>query len=261
MTWFTKPKKPNGQYVTLTVENAPDMDAYTVRPASALPVKHPGILVFQEAYGVNDHIRDVANRFAALGFVVIAPELYHRTGARVEGDYADFKALGPHFNALTNEGTVADGRAAFSWLVSQPDVDSARIAAIGYCMGGRAAYLANSAARLAASVSYYGGGIAPALLDRAPRLNGPQLFFWGGKDARIPPEQHRSVADALRAAGKPFVDVEFSEAEHGFFCDQRPSYHAPSARQSWKLTLQFLEEHLGAFGAQPGSEKGPPIES
>lgn len=245
MIWMTKPKQPSGAYVTLHVDNAPDMDAFTVRAGAG--TRRPGIVVFQEAFGVNDHIRDVASRFAALGFVAVAPELYHRTGARVEGDYGDFKALGPHFNALTNEGMVADIRAAFAWLVAQPDVDPARIAAVGYCLGGRAAYLANAAVPLAASVSYYGGGIAPGLLDRAPKLDGPQLFFWAGKDARILPEHHRAVADALHAANKPFVNVEFSEADHGFFCDQRASYHAPSARQSWALTLQFLRDHLGVF--------------
>ena len=111
-------------------------------------------------------------------------------------------------------------------------------------MGGRAAYLANATTPLAASISYYGGGIAEGLLDRAPSLHGPQLFFWGGRDRRITPDHQRAVADALRAAGRTFVSVEFSHSEHGFFCDQRASYDPVAARQSWALALAFLREHV-----------------
>jgi carboxymethylenebutenolidase len=97
---------------------------------------------------------------------------------------------------------------------------------------------------LAAAISYYGGGIAPALLDRATHLRGPHLFFWGGRDAGIPPEKRRAVADAVRDAGKRFVDVEFSDADHGFFNEELERGNPRAARESWALGRAFLENAL-----------------
>jgi carboxymethylenebutenolidase len=232
-----------GQFIPLAVGDGTSMQGYVVRPVSA--GRKPGLIVFQEAFGVNAHIRDVATRFAAQGFVVVAPELYHRTGTHVEGSYDNFAALGPHFQALTTDGMAADARAAHAWLAADPEVGSSRIAAIGYCMGGRAAFIANSELPLAASVSYYGGGIAPSLLDRVSRLHGPQLLCWGGKDTHIAPEQTRAIDDALRAAGKPYTTVTFGEADHGFFCDQRSAYHPDVAAEAWALTIAFLARTTG----------------
>jgi len=232
-----------GHFFPLNVDDGSRMQSYVVRPADA--GRKPGLIVLQEAYGVNGHIRDVAARFAAQGFVVVAPELYHRTGTHVEGRYDDFAAIGPHFNALTTDTLAADVRAAHTWLSSDPEVDDARIAAIGYCMGGRAAFLANTELPLAAAVSYYGGGIATQLLDRVSKLHGPQLLCWGGRDTHIPPEQTRAIDDALRAADKPYTTVTFGEAGHGFFCDQRSAYHPDVAAEAWALTIAFLARTTG----------------
>lgn len=224
-------------WVTLSVDDGTAMRAFVANPAGRA---RGGILVFQEAYGVNAHIRDVATRFAKQGLLAIAPELYHRTATGFEGVYDDFASVQPHFQKMTTEGLAADARAAYTWLAEVANADRDNIVASGYCMGGRVSFIANSELPLRAAVSYYGGGIAPALLDRVGRLHGPQLFFWGGKDTHIPPEVHRPIADAMRAAGKPFIDVEFSEAGHGFFCDARPAYNPKAAKESWALTLSFL---------------------
>jgi carboxymethylenebutenolidase len=232
-----------GRFVPLDVDDGTTMQAFVARPVDA--GRKPGLILFQEAYGVNDHIRDVATRFAALGFVVVAPELYHRTGTHVEGPYDDFAALGPHFNAITIDGLAADARAAYTWLTNDPEADASRIASIGYCMGGRAAFLANAELPLAASVSFYGGGIATQLLDRVDRLHGPQLLCWGGKDTHIPPEHTRAIDDALRAAEKPYTTVTFGEAGHAFFCDQRPAYQPEAAAEAWALTIAFLARTTG----------------
>jgi carboxymethylenebutenolidase len=233
----------DGHFVPLDVDDGTTMQAFVVRPVAA--GRKPGLIVLQEAFGVNDHIRDVATRFAAQGFVVIAPELYHRTGTHVEGRYDDFAALGPHFKAITTDTLAADVRAAYARLAADPEVDRSRIAAIGYCMGGRAAFLANAELPLAAGVSYYGGGIATQLLDRAGALHGPQLLCWGGKDTHIPPDQTRAIDDALRAAGTPYTSVTFGEADHGFFCDQRSAYHPDVAAEAWTLTIAFLARTTG----------------
>lgn len=164
---------------------------------------------------------------------------------QIEGPYGDFAALGEHFNAITVDGLAADARAAHTWLTDDREVDTASIAAIGYCMGGRAAFLANAERPLAASVSYYGGGIATQLLDRVDRLHGPQLLCWGGRDIHIQPEQTRAIDDALRAANKPHTTVTFGEAGHAFFCDQWPAYQPDAASEAWALTIAFLARTTG----------------
>jgi carboxymethylenebutenolidase len=233
--------------VTIHVADGSTMDAFVARPCDE--DIHPAVIVLQEAFGVNGHIRDVAQRFAREGYVSIAPELYHRTAKCFVASYADFAAVMPHMRALTEEGLTADLRASFGWLTSNDFVRATAIAAVGFCMGGRVSFLADAVLPLKAAVSFYGGGIAPSsmspgLLQHAGNLQGPLLMFWGGKDQHIPPEQRRTVADTLLAAGKRFTYVAFSDADHGFFCDERPSYNPQAARQGWVLTLEFLHENV-----------------
>ncbi|HVS45677.1 MAG TPA: dienelactone hydrolase family protein [Verrucomicrobiae bacterium] len=227
----------------IEVSDGTMMDAYVSRAKGEQ--KGAGILVFQEAFGVNSYIRDIADRFAALGFTAVAPELFHRTGPGFEGGYDNFDPIREHMAGLTREGLEADARAAFECLVSQPGVDSQRIASIGFCMGGRVSYIANAAVNLRAAISFYGGGVQD-LLDLAPKQNGPILMFWGGEDQHILPEHYRAVADALTAEGKIHEQVVFSQADHGFFCDQRASYEPGAARQAWALVLEFLRT-FGVF--------------
>jgi carboxymethylenebutenolidase len=231
------------EHVTLAVDDGTSMRAYVARPVSSAPVA--GLLVFQEAFGVNGHIRDVTDQFGRQGYLAIAPELYHRTAPGFESGYVDTGAAFGHLRALTDPGLEADIRAAHAWLQTNGQT---KIAAVGYCMGGRTACLAALTVPLACAVSYYGGGIAPnknnrGLLDRLKDVNAPMLFFWGGLDDHIPPEAVQAVTGALRAAAKPHTNVEFSFAGHAFFNDQRESYNSAAAAQSWPLTLVFLESH------------------
>jgi len=236
---------PNDQnYVSLPIADGSAMFAYTAIPQGAGPF--PGLLLFQEAFGVNHHIRNLAERFAAQGYVVIAPELYHRTAPMgFEGSYTDFAAVGPHMQAVNDEQLEHDVRAAYDWLANNALVQKGNIASTGYCMGGRVSFLANSILPLKASISYYGGRIAPDLVKRAPSLHAPMLFFWGGLDKHIPHEQVASITTELKTAGKDFINVEISYADHGFFCDERASYHPKAAAEAWALTLAFLGQHLG----------------
>jgi carboxymethylenebutenolidase len=225
--------------VELAVEGRTRMAAYVARPENGGP--HPGLLVFQEAFGVNRHIRNVTERFAAEGYVAIAPELFHRTAPPgFEGSYTDFAAVMPHYQAVTTETAEADIRAAYELLRSNAEVKGNEISSVGFCMGGRVSFLANSVVSLRAAVSFYGGGIAPGLLDRAAKLQAPSLLIWGGLDKHITAEHRKAVTDALSAQQKTYVNVEFSRADHGFFCDERGSYEPHSARQAWALTLEFL---------------------
>ena len=233
----------DGSWVTIPVEGAPEMRMFVVQPGGEGP--HRAIIVMQEAFGVNAHIRDVTTRFAREGFLAVAPELFHRTGTGIDGRYDAFAVMQPHFSALTTEGILADAMAAYRWVVSQPDVDAARVASIGYCLGGRASFLANSSLPLAAGASYYAGGM-PSVLDRVGGVHGPHTFFWGGRDKHITAEQKQGVVDAFTRAGKTFTNVEFSQADHGFFCDQRSAYEPNAAREAWALTLAFLGDYTGA---------------
>ena len=229
-------------FTDIEVEDGTTMRACVARPAS--PAPHRAILLFQDALGVNVSLREVADDFAREGFVAVAPELFHRFAPGFEDTVLDMARLMPLIRKLTIEGMLADIRAAHRWVTAQSDVDPDRVAAMGFCMGGRATYLANSEVPLAAAVSYYGGGIAPALLDRAPRLSGAHMFIWAAKDRGITVEQHRAVTDAVREAGKRFVDVEFSGVDHAFFQKTTDRYDASAAKQSWKMTLAFLLENV-----------------
>jgi carboxymethylenebutenolidase len=223
--------------IALDVADGTSMHAYVARPLSATHA--PGIIVFQEAFGVNAYIRSIADRFAELGFIAIAPELFHRTGPGFEGSYDDFTTVRPHMEKLTIEGLGADAQAAYDWLARRSGADASRLACIGFCMGGRVSYIANARMQLAAAVSFY-GGIAPELLPLAQQQHGPILMFWGGADSHIPPEQYRAVADALTTGKRTHEQVVFSEAGHGFFCDARSSYDPIASQQAFALVKSFF---------------------
>ena len=240
-------------HVELNVADGTTMRAYTARPEDRAP--RAGLMVFQEAFGVNGHIRDVTERFAREGFSAIAPELFHRTAPGFEGSYTDFNSVVPHISALKPETMAADVRAAFAYLEADKATDGKPIACVGFCMGGMVSFLAAAEVGVQAAISFYGGGIPPnprsgGLLERTSELRAPILFFWGGKDQHIGPEKQNQVTESLRAANKSYVSVEFSDADHGFFCDQRASYNAQAAAQGWALSLEFLSVHLRNQGAQ-----------
>jgi carboxymethylenebutenolidase len=215
------------------------MGAYVARPKARGP--HSGLMLFQEAFGVNHHIRNVAERFAAEGYVVVAPELFHRTApSGFEASYTDFPAVMPHVQAVTADAAEKDVQSAYDWLKANSQVKAGEISCVGFCMGGRVSFVANSAVPLRAAASFYGAGIAQGLLDRAPKLQAPMLLVWGGLDKHITAEHRKAVTDALSAHSKIYVNAEFSRADHGFFCDERAAYEPHSARQAWALTLEFL---------------------
>lgn len=223
-----------GNAITLAVADGSRMSAYAARPAGKA---ERAVLVFQEAFGVNAHIRDVAQRFAAQGYLALAPEMFHRTAPPgFEGDYTDFAGVREHMGALTEAGMDHDIRAAHAWLRGE---GATRIVAAGFCMGGRVAVQAASAVPLAAAAAFYGGNL-PSLIPRVPSLTAPLLLAWGDRDTHIPREQRAAFADALRAQDKPFVECTFSEAGHAFFCDARAAYHERSAKIAWPLLLAFL---------------------
>jgi len=231
------------KYVNLKVADGTDMEAYTAIPADALGRNAPGLILLQEAFGVNHHIRDVADRFALQGYVVIAPELYHRTAPPYfEGDYTNFETIKPHASAMTIKDNEADLKAAHHWLRHYELVNPENIFSIGYCMGGRISFLANTCLPLSAGVSYYSGNIAQ-VAERAASVSGRHLFFWGGLDKHIGQDQIDTVIKSMDAAGKDYINVKISYADHGFNCDERASYNEKAAKEAWALTLAFFKNN------------------
>lgn len=227
------------EYVDLAVADGSSMRAWYTRPAQ--PKGQPGVMLFQEAFGVNSHIRSVADRFAEAGYVVIAPELYHRSAPEFEGKYEDIAPAIALARQLKPEDLEHDVRASYEFL-QQSAGD--KIACVGYCMGGRVSFVANVTVPVKAAVSYYGGGLA-AVIDRASECSAPMLFFWGEQDQHIPSEQRQKVADGMRESRHQSMQVTFSDAGHAFFNDQRPSYNPAASKLAWELTLSFFEQNLG----------------
>ena len=207
-------------------------------------------MVIQEAFGVNDHIQDVTRRFAAAGYQAVAPHLFHRTGAPAYG-YDDFTVVIPHVMPLTDDGLLADVRAALDHLRAA-GWDDRQIGIVGFCMGGRVTFLVAAHEALGAGVGFYGGGIVtgrtegmPALLDLVPDLRTPWLGLFGDADPSIPVEDVERVREALNAGADVDTSiVRYPGAEHGFHCDVRDSYHGASATDAWRRTLEWLDTHL-----------------
>jgi carboxymethylenebutenolidase len=200
-----------------------------------------GILILQDAFGYNSYLRELATRFAGLGLTAIVPEFYHRTGTGVGAEYDNplsYEANRPHMRAITAENMIADVCAAHAWMLDAEDLPPERIAAVGWCMGGRLAFLANAHLPLGAAISMYGGGIAPQHVHQAQTQHGRILMIWGGADRFVPAEERNAVADALNAAGKAHDQVVFSDAEHGFFAPF--AFHPLAAAVSWSMTAEFL---------------------
>ncbi len=231
------------------------MPLHVVRPGS--PGPRPAVVLLQEAFGVNDHIKDVCRRYADLGFVVVSPGLFHRQGSPVL-PYSDIASAKKLIFELTDEQTAEDLRATVEWVRDDPQVDPANIAVVGYCFGGRCAYLgATRLPGLRAVVSYYGGRIATgepgALVESSDSITAPLLAIYGGQDASIPAHQIAAIERALGAADADHYVITYPEAGHGFCCDARPAnYHAESATAAWSLTKTFL---TAAFAGDPAPAK------
>ncbi|MDF0499740.1 dienelactone hydrolase family protein [Burkholderia cenocepacia] len=205
--------------------------------------KGPAVIIIQEIFGVNAHIRAVADQYAADGFVALAPDVFWRTQPRVELTYegAD-RDKGIELMKKTDVGfAVADIGAAADALRARPEVDG-KLAAIGYCFGGQLAYRAAATGKLDAAVSYYGGGIQNAL-DLAGQVTQPILFHYAENDHGIPLTAVDQVKAAFAGHGHASFHV-YPGAEHGFNCTDRASYNQRAAALAHGRTLTFLAEHL-----------------
>ncbi len=236
------------QEVSISTD-AEKMPAHIARPATGGP--YPALVVAMEAFGLNDQIKRITNQFASEGFVAIAPNLYFRLDNNVVG-YNDLPGAFRLMGSIKDDQVVADMGAAIDYLKTQKDVKPA-FGTVGFCMGGRISFLtACRNSNVKATAPYYGGGMVTsrqpgvkAPIDYVEGLKAPVLAFFGGKDAFIPLTEVDAFRDALRKAGKPAEVVLYPDADHGFMCDDRPSFHPSHSKEAWAKTIAFFKHNLG----------------
>ena len=232
---------------TLKVEE-PDastahMDAFVAFPATGGP--YPGILVFQEIFGVNAHIRQVCERIAGHGYVAIAPDIYHRTKQRLELGYTseDVQEGRKHKDATTREGLLRDAHRSLLALNAREDVSQVGTGSVGFCFGGHVAFMAATLPEVKATACFYGGGIQNSL-DLAPHIKGRIRLIYGEDDKGIPMEVVESIAAQLTHAKVDFMVSTYTGAGHGFACDQRESYNAGIAELAWREVFKLWDAEL-----------------
>ncbi len=218
-----------GHWIDLDTAQGP-IRAWREDPAG---IPRGGIVVLQEIFGVNGHVRDVTRRFADAGYSALAPALFDPVERGVELDYDDAGiAQGrAHVAALGNDTAVEGARAAADLL----QAEGLRTGTVGFCWGGSIAYLANTRLGLPA-VSYYGTRTL-SFLDEP--LRAPMMFHFGEHDASLPPEAVQRHRDA-----HPGAVVHVYDAGHGFNCDRRADHAPDAAAQAWARTLDFFEDAL-----------------
>jgi len=209
---------------------------YLARPEGAGPF--PGVVVIQEWWGLNDHIKDVAERFAREGFVALAPDLYHGQVA-LEPDEARKLAM-----ELTHPRAIKDIQGAVNYLIAQPFVEPKQAGVVGFCMGGGLALLMTHAGQnLGAVVVFYGRGELDD--ETAQQVSAPLLGLFGEADQGIPVEVVRANERTLKAHGKVAEFVIYPGAPHAFFNDTRPHiFRKEAAEDAWKRTLNFFKANL-----------------
>lgn len=201
--------------------------------------RFPAVIVIHENRGLNDHTRDVARRFAAEGFIALAPDLLSRKGGTASMESPD-KAR-EAITSLPVEDAMADLKAGLDYLNSHKKVKSGRLGSVGFCWGGaRSFMLAAESERLRAAVVFYGSAPPP---EKLAQVRCPVLGIYGEKDERIT-SRVPEVADVMKKSGRKFEYKIYPGAAHAFFNDTGERYDANAAKDAWALSLKFLREHL-----------------
>jgi carboxymethylenebutenolidase len=216
-----------GKMVRLKARDGHELDAYLAEPKGKT---RGGIVVVQEIFGVTDHIKRVADQFAAEGYRAIAPAMFDRIKRGITLPYAGIEQGRAYMQQLKWPNTLADVEAAADAVR-----DTGAAAVVGYCWGGTVAHVAASELDFDAAVSYYGGGVA-RMLDKQPQC--PIVYHFGDQDHAIPMADVQKIESAY-----PNAEVHvYKGAGHGFNCDERASYSAADARVAFGRSIEFLRE-------------------
>ena len=225
------------------------IDAYLAMPVSN--ETRPGIIVLQEIFGVNDHIRDVTRRLAQEGYIAIAPALYQRFAPGFETGYtaADIK-IGKDYKAQTQaEELLSDIKATINYLVTYTPLQPHGIGCIGFCFGGHVAYLAATLPEIEATASFYGAGITTMTpgggqptITRTQDIHGTVYAFFGMEDNSIPATEVDQIEAELNKHQVLHRILRYQGADHGFFCDQRASYNERAAQDAWEEVKKLFKQ-------------------
>ena len=224
-----------GETITLTAADGHQLAAYKAEPAGAAK---GGMVVIQEIFGVNSHIREVCDRYAQDGYLAVAPAIYDRAERGVDLGYVgDDVDRGREIRAQCTIDDVIKDIAPAAAAASA----GGKVGIVGYCWGGSIVYVSTCrlADRIACGVGYYGGQIIPHLQEKP---GAPLMLHFGALDQSIPLDD----VDKIRAAHPKVVVHVYADAGHGFNCDHRAHYHEESARFAFDRTLAFFAEHLAA---------------
>ena len=208
------------------------------------------MIVIQEIFGVNHHIKEVCRRFAREGYLAMAPEIFHRKGKHITAEYGSRDAIMPFLSTMKNEDLISDVRDVMDFLPEIPHADAANVFIVGFCVGGFASVLAATELSLSGAISFYGAGVVRSregislrpYLDKLADVKCPLLLFYGEMDASIPESDRFEIRRVLDENHVPHEFVVYGHADHGFFCDERKSFNAEASQDAWKKVLSWTSE-------------------
>ena len=225
------------------------MEGYLTQPESE--GQHPAVIVIQEIWGVNSHIQSIVDRLPSQGYVGLAPSMFHREGPMTIGLHEETGVALARMGRSTDTNILQDVKASVDYIKAQSFVRGDKIGIIGYCYGGRVAYLAAcNIDDLSASVVFYGGGIDMSLgeglspLQQTFNIGCPVLGLFGVEDTNPGPEDVERIEAELAKNGKTHQFHSYAGAGHGFHCDTRDSFRPEAAADAWAKSLAWFDNYL-----------------
>ena len=232
-----------------TIQIAKGLPGYYVTPTGT--GKFPAVIVLMEAFGLNNWCKSICNRLAQSGFAAIAPDFYRGTTY----EYTDVAGAIGKLKSLNDDAIMSDVGKSLDFLAGKSEINANGIGVIGFCMGGRYAFLTNAVypTKIKAAISFYGGGIdatagnplgQKSILDRSSTMQSPIMLVYGSEDQLIAADEHGRVAAALSKAKKRYILNLFPKAGHGFMSDRRENYAPEAAAEAWMMTTGFFSHNL-----------------
>ena len=239
-----------------SIQITKDLPGYYVTPAGT--GKFPAVIVLMEAFGLNKWCKSICDRLAQSGFVAIAPDFYRGTTYA----YTDIAGAIAKLKSLNDDAVMSDVGKSLDFLAGKAEVNTSGIGVVGFCMGGRYAFLTNASypTKIKATIAFYGGGIDPtpgnpmgqkSLLDRVPAMQSPIMLMYGSEDKMIAADEHGRISTALSKAKKRYILNLFPNAGHGFMSDRRENYAPEAAAEAWVMTTGFLSQNLKPKKVKP----------
>ncbi|VEP12869.1 putative carboxymethylenebutenolidase [Hyella patelloides LEGE 07179] len=227
------------------------IDAYLAQPQDS--GSYPAMIVIQEIFGVNDHIKDVTERIAQQGYIAVAPAIYQRQAPGFAAGYTpeDVTLGRQHKEQTKAKELLSDIQATIDYLYQLPSVKTTGVGTVGFCFGGHVVYLAATLNDVRATASFYGAQIVnwcpgedEPTIKRTKDIDGTIYAFFGTADSLIPNEQVDQIATELATQQIEHRVFRYEGADHGFFCDRRQSYNPDAAKDAWQKMLDLFSQKL-----------------